>query len=81
MSNPFIEKITSINDTVNGVVWGWPALILLGFVGILMTCLTGFFQISHFGHWWKNTIGIIVILIFIYFSVILRLYGIYNVQS
>ena len=59
MNNPFIEKITSINDTVNGVVWGWPALILLGFVGILMTCLTGFFQISHFGHWWKNTIGAI----------------------
>ena len=51
--------ITSINDAVNGVVWGWPALILLGFVGILMTCLTGFFQISHFGHWWRNTIGAI----------------------
>jgi AGCS family alanine or glycine:cation symporter len=55
----FIEKVTSINDAVNGVVWGWPALILLGFVGILMTCLTGFFQISHFGHWMKNTIGAI----------------------
>ncbi|MBQ9911754.1 MAG: sodium:alanine symporter family protein, partial [Firmicutes bacterium] len=55
----FIEKVTSINDSVNGVVWGWPALILLGFVGILMTILTGFFQISHFGHWWKNTIGAI----------------------
>ena len=55
----FIEKVTSINDSVNGVVWGWPALILLGFVGILMTCMTGFFQISHFGHWMKNTIGAI----------------------
>ncbi|MBO4819762.1 MAG: alanine:cation symporter family protein [Firmicutes bacterium] len=55
----FIEKITSINDAVNGVVWGWPALILLGFVGIVMTCMTGFFQISHFGHWMKNTIGAI----------------------
>ena len=55
----FIEKITSINDTVNGIVWGWPALILLGFVGIVMTFMTGFFQISHFGHWMKNTIGAI----------------------
>ena len=55
----FIEKVASINDAVNGVVWGWPALILLGFVGVLMTCLTGFFQIGHFGHWMKHTIGAI----------------------
>ena len=55
----FIEKVESINGSVNGVVWGWPALILLGFVGILMTCMTGFFQISHFGHWMKHTIGAI----------------------
>ncbi len=54
-----IETITSINNTVNNLVWGWPALILLGAVGILMTCMTGFFQITHFGHWVKNTIGAI----------------------
>lgn len=54
-----IETITSINNTVNSAVWGWPALILLGFVGVLMTCLTGVFQVSHFGHWIKNTIGAI----------------------
>lgn len=54
-----VETITNINDLINGIVWGWPALILLGFVGILMTCLTGVFQISHFGHWIKNTIGAI----------------------
>ena len=54
-----VEMITSINDTINGAVWGWPALILLGFVGVLMTVLTGFFQIGHFGHWMKNTIGAI----------------------
>ena len=51
--------IESVNSTVNGIVWGWPALILLGFVGVLMTCMTGFFQIGHFGHWMKNTIGAI----------------------
>lgn len=55
----FIERVTLINDAVNGVVWGWPALILLGGVGIIMTILTKFFQISHFKHWIKNTIGAI----------------------
>ena len=54
-----IESITRINSAINNVVWGWPALILLGFVGVLMTCLTKFFQISHLGHWMKNTIGAI----------------------
>ena len=54
-----IEVITQINDAINGVVWGWPALILLGFVGIFMTILTRFFQLSHFHHWMKNTIGAI----------------------
>jgi len=54
-----VETITKINDAINGAVWGWPALILLGFVGVVMTILTGVFQISHFGHWIKNTIGAI----------------------
>ncbi len=54
-----IQVITNVNNAVNGVVWGWPALILLAFVGVLMTCLTKFFQISHIGHWLKNTIGAI----------------------
>ncbi len=54
-----IEMITNVNNTINGVVWGWPALILLAFVGILMTCMTGFFQLGHFRHWMTNTIGAI----------------------
>ncbi len=54
-----IEIITNVNNAINGVVWGWPALILLGFVGVLMTVLTKVFQISHIGHWLKNTIGAI----------------------
>lgn len=54
-----IDVITEINSAVNDVVWGWPALILLGFTGVLMTVLTGFFQITHIGHWGKNTIGAI----------------------
>ena len=54
-----IEMITNVNSYINGLVWGWPALILLAFVGILMTCLTKFFQLSHFGYWMKHTIGAI----------------------
>ena len=54
-----IQLITVVNTAVNDVVWGWPALILLGFVGICMTIMTRFFQISHFAHWMKNTIGAI----------------------
>lgn len=51
--------IEEFNSVLNNVVWGWPALILLGFTGILMTTLTGFFQIGHIGHWFKYTIGAI----------------------
>ena len=54
-----IETITNVNSAINDVVWGWPALILLGFIGILMTFVTKFFQITHLPHWWKNTIGAI----------------------
>ena len=35
-----LELITNINSTLNGIVWGWPALILLAFVGVLTTCIT-----------------------------------------
>ena len=54
-----LDMITKINAALNGIVWGWPALILLAFVGVLTTCITKCFQISHFGHWMKNTIGAI----------------------
>ncbi len=54
-----INAITNINNAVNGVVWGWPAIILLAFVGVLMTVLTKVFQVTHIRHWWKNTIGAI----------------------
>ena len=56
-----VERVLSIvekvNSAVNGFVWGLPMLILLVGTGILMTCLTKFFQITHIKHWIKNTIG------------------------
>ncbi|MBQ9963986.1 MAG: alanine:cation symporter family protein [Clostridia bacterium] len=52
-----MELIEKINGSINGVVWGIFGLALLIGTGILMTCLTKVFQISHIGHWWKHTIG------------------------
>ncbi|MBR2762232.1 MAG: sodium:alanine symporter family protein [Solobacterium sp.] len=54
-----MEFIKTINDAVNGFVWGLPMLVLLIGTGIMMTVRTGFFQLTHFRHWMKNTIGAI----------------------
>ena len=56
-SGGFLKSVENVNSAVNGVVWGVPALALLAFVGVLMTVLTKVFQVSHFGHWMKKTIG------------------------
>jgi AGCS family alanine or glycine:cation symporter len=52
-----VEMITTVNNAVNSFVWGIPMLVLLVGTGILMTTLTKFFQLTHIGHWFKNTIG------------------------
>ncbi len=57
--NTILNAVAKANDAVNGVVWGWPALILLAFVGVFTTCITKFFQLVHLKHWFRNTIGAI----------------------
>ncbi len=57
MFEAFVDCVATVNGAVNDFVWGVPMLIMLVGTGILMTCLTKFFQISHFGYWMKNTIG------------------------
>lgn len=52
-----VEMITKINGAVNSFVWGLLMLVLLVGTGILMTLLTKFFQLSHFGYWMKHTFG------------------------
>ena len=52
-----VELIANVNNAINGFVWGVPMLVLLVGTGILMTFLTKFFQLSHIGHWFKNTVG------------------------
>lgn len=53
----FIEQLTNINGTINTFVWVTIGLVLLLGTGVLMTVCTKFFQITHLGHWWKETIG------------------------
>ncbi|MDD6095425.1 MAG: sodium:alanine symporter family protein [Clostridia bacterium] len=53
----FLNSVAKINDSINTFVWVKIGLIILIGTGILMTVVTKFFQVSHIGHWWKNTIG------------------------
>ena len=52
-----MENLTNINNAINSFVWVKVGLVLLIGTGILMTVVTKFFQITHFGHWWKKTGG------------------------
>ncbi len=52
-----LDKIAAINSSINGVVWGIFGLALLIGTGIIVTACTKFFQVTHLGTWWKNTIG------------------------
>lgn len=49
------EVIANVNGAINNVVWGIPALILLVGTGIIMTIVTGFFQVTHFRHMMRET--------------------------
>ena len=55
--NNFLQAVETVNGKINGVVWGVFGLLLLVGTGILVTALTRFFQVSHLGMWFKNTIG------------------------
>ena len=55
--NNFLQAVENVNGKINGVVWGVFGLLLLVGTGILVTALTRFFQVSHLGMWFKNTIG------------------------
>ena len=52
-----LETISSINSTVNGIVWGLPATALIFGVGLYLSIRTGFLQFRKFGMVWQNTIG------------------------
>ncbi len=53
----FWETLQNLNDTVNTFVWTTVGVWLLMAVGLLMTVLTKFFQVTHIRHWFKKTVG------------------------
>ena len=52
-----IDTIARINGTLNGIVRGLPATVLIFGVGLYLSIRTGFLQFTKFGTVWKNTIG------------------------
>ncbi len=52
-----MEQLAAVNDAVNTIVWTKVGVWLLIATGLLMTILTGFFQVTKIGHWMKKTVG------------------------
>lgn len=52
-----LKLIDEINQTINGFIWGVPAMICIIGVGILLSCRTRFIQVRKFKTAMKNTIG------------------------
>lgn len=50
-----MEGITRVIDAVNGFLWGPVMLLLLVGTGIVLTVGTKFFQVTKFGHVFRNT--------------------------
>lgn len=53
----FFDSIAKVNDVINTFVWTKVGVWLLIGAGIFMTLVTFFFQVTHIGHWMKETIG------------------------
>ena len=54
--NNFLTSLTNINDVVNSFIWG-KGLYLLLLTGVVMTIVTGVFQITKIRHWFSETLG------------------------
>jgi AGCS family alanine or glycine:cation symporter len=52
----FFAAVKSVNDVINGIVWGWPMIILILGTGILLTVRTKALQVRKFGTSWGETI-------------------------
>ena len=52
----FVDAVTSINNDINSFVWNYGLYLLLA-TGLVMTVVTGVFQIRHIGHWFSETLG------------------------
>ncbi len=56
MWDSFLSAVENVNNFINGIVWGWPVIILILGTGILLSVRTGFLQIRHFGDSLNTTI-------------------------
>ncbi len=56
MWNSIIDIITKVNDFINGIVWGWPMIIMIIGTGILLTVRTKVLQVRKFGESLSTTI-------------------------
>ena len=52
-----LQTITDINNTVNNIVWGIPAMVCIIGVGLYLSLRTRFIQSRRFGHTFRVTIG------------------------
>lgn len=56
MWDKIVAGIEKVNSKVNEVVWGWPMIVLILGVGLLITIRTRVMQVRKFGTSWKETI-------------------------
>ena len=52
-----MDAVLSFERTVNGLVWGWPMIVLLMGTGTLLTILTGFVQFRKLGFALREVLG------------------------
>jgi len=53
----FVNRLTEINSLVNYYVSEKIGIVLLISTGVLLTIITGFFQVTRFKLWWSKTCG------------------------
>lgn len=56
MWTSIIETIEKINNVLNGIVWGWPVIILILGTGLILSIKTNWLQITHFKESLNTTI-------------------------
>ncbi len=56
MWESILSGIESVNNTLNGIVWGWPVIILILGTGLLLTIRTRGLQVRRFGESLNTTI-------------------------
>ena len=52
-----MQVVDRVNDFLNGIVWGWPTMILLVGTGIFLSIRLGFPQITRFGLMMRENLG------------------------